>query len=231
MLLSTLGCGNPNLTSLADRGGQRSPDGSAQAGRSISSEDGHRDDAHIRRIRATVGADQRRSTLRRLSGCQRVFRPRPGRPWVDQARFGPSLRRGSLVLAVYHELGDKVHSLDDLTKPEVKKIALANPATAPYGKAGKQALERAGFVGRARAEDRRGRVGTAGPDLRAKGRRRGRPGRPGDRRRPRDPGPSRSTRNCTTPSSRHSGSWRPPHGPRTPSNSRGSSWTRRDRAS
>jgi len=53
--------------------------------------------------------------------------------------------RGSLVLAVYHELGGKVHSLNDLTNPEVKKIALANPATAPYGKAGKQALERLGL--------------------------------------------------------------------------------------
>ena len=53
--------------------------------------------------------------------------------------------RGSLVLAVYHTLGEQVRSLNDLTIPEVKKIALANPATAPYGKAGKQALERAGL--------------------------------------------------------------------------------------
>jgi molybdate transport system substrate-binding protein len=53
--------------------------------------------------------------------------------------------RGSLVLAVYHELGDRVRGLADLAKPEVKKIAIANPATAPYGKAGKQALERAGL--------------------------------------------------------------------------------------
>ena len=53
--------------------------------------------------------------------------------------------RGSLILAVYGELGDAVRSLTDLTRPEVKKIALANPATAPYGKAGKQALERAGL--------------------------------------------------------------------------------------
>jgi molybdate transport system substrate-binding protein len=53
--------------------------------------------------------------------------------------------RGSLVLVVYHELGDKVHSLDDLSKSEIKKIALANPTVAPYGKAGKQALERAGL--------------------------------------------------------------------------------------
>jgi molybdate transport system substrate-binding protein len=56
-----------------------------------------------------------------------------------------SYARGSLVLAVYRELGDQVGTLTDLTKPEVRKIALANPATAPYGKAGKQALERAGL--------------------------------------------------------------------------------------
>jgi molybdate transport system substrate-binding protein len=53
--------------------------------------------------------------------------------------------RGTLILAVYHESGDTVRSLADLNKPEVKKIALANPATAPYGMAGKQALERAGL--------------------------------------------------------------------------------------
>jgi molybdate transport system substrate-binding protein len=56
-----------------------------------------------------------------------------------------SYARGSLVLAVYRELGDRIGSLDDLAKPEVKKIALANPETAPYGKGGKQALERAGL--------------------------------------------------------------------------------------
>lgn len=50
---------------------------------------------------------------------------------------------GSLVLAVYPELADSIRSIADLSRPEVKKIALANPATAPYGAAGKQALERA----------------------------------------------------------------------------------------
>ena len=59
-----------------------------------------------------------------------------------------SYARGSLVLAVYHEQGDQVRSLADLTQPELKKIALANPETAPYGKAGKQALERAGLWAR-----------------------------------------------------------------------------------
>jgi molybdate transport system substrate-binding protein len=51
--------------------------------------------------------------------------------------------RGSLVLVVNRQLGDEVQTLDDLTRPAVKKIALANPATAPYGKAGKQALQNA----------------------------------------------------------------------------------------
>jgi molybdate transport system substrate-binding protein len=51
--------------------------------------------------------------------------------------------RGSLVLAVYRDLRAEVSTLKDLTKPAVKKIALANPAFAPYGKAAKQALERA----------------------------------------------------------------------------------------
>jgi molybdate transport system substrate-binding protein len=53
--------------------------------------------------------------------------------------------RGSLTLAIFAQLGTDVRSLADLAKPEVTKIALANPATAPYGKAGKQALERAGL--------------------------------------------------------------------------------------
>jgi molybdate transport system substrate-binding protein len=53
--------------------------------------------------------------------------------------------RGSLVLAVYGEMDGRVGSVNDLIKPEVKKIALANPETAPYGRAGKQALKRAGL--------------------------------------------------------------------------------------
>jgi molybdate transport system substrate-binding protein len=53
--------------------------------------------------------------------------------------------RGSLVLAVYRSVDDKVQSLADLKRDEVKKIALADPAVAPYGKAGKQALQNAGL--------------------------------------------------------------------------------------
>lgn len=50
---------------------------------------------------------------------------------------------GTLVLAVHRESGASVQTLADLARPEVKKIALANPAFAPYGAAAKQALERA----------------------------------------------------------------------------------------
>jgi molybdate transport system substrate-binding protein len=39
-----------------------------------------------------------------------------------------------------------VSGLPDLTKPEVKHIAIANPELAPYGFAAKQALERAGLT-------------------------------------------------------------------------------------
>ncbi len=53
--------------------------------------------------------------------------------------------RGSLVLAVYRGVGTDVKNLKDLAQPAVKKVALANPAFAPYGKAAKQALERAGM--------------------------------------------------------------------------------------
>ena len=56
-----------------------------------------------------------------------------------------SYARGSLVLAVREGQGPTIHSLDDLARPEVKRIALANPAFAPYGQAGKQALMRAGL--------------------------------------------------------------------------------------
>jgi molybdate transport system substrate-binding protein len=66
---------------------------------------------------------------------QGLIKPDSARPYA----------RGSLVLAVSDELEAKVQSLEDLTKPEVKQIALANPATAPYGKAGKEALQHAGL--------------------------------------------------------------------------------------
>ena len=53
--------------------------------------------------------------------------------------------RGELAMAVNKIWGVKLWSLQDLTRPEVKKIAIANPETAPYGMAAKQALRRAGL--------------------------------------------------------------------------------------
>jgi molybdate transport system substrate-binding protein len=53
--------------------------------------------------------------------------------------------RGTLVLAVHPGSAEAVGGLPDLAKPEVKKVAIANPSTAPYGAAAKQALERSGL--------------------------------------------------------------------------------------
>lgn len=53
--------------------------------------------------------------------------------------------RGSLVLVVHEASGAGIDRLSDLTKPTVKKLAIANPALAPYGAAAKQALEKAGL--------------------------------------------------------------------------------------
>ncbi|HEU5115494.1 MAG TPA: molybdate ABC transporter substrate-binding protein, partial [Isosphaeraceae bacterium] len=53
--------------------------------------------------------------------------------------------RGSLVLAVHEDVGKWFTSLDDLRKPAIKKVAIANPEFAPYGLAARQALESAGL--------------------------------------------------------------------------------------
>jgi molybdate transport system substrate-binding protein len=75
------------------------------------------------------------------------------RKFVDDLAAGGFIRpdsvkayaRGTLVLAVHREAGAAIETLADLKEGKVKKIALANPAFAPYGAAGKQALERAGL--------------------------------------------------------------------------------------
>ena len=61
---------------------------------------------------------------------------------VDPGSVQP-YARGSLVLAVNKLSAIKVANLNDLTKPEIRKIAIANPDTAPYGMAAKQALQKA----------------------------------------------------------------------------------------
>lgn len=60
----------------------------------------------------------------------------------------PSIRPyaiGALVLAVNREVREPVDSLTDLTRPALKKVAIANPDLAPYGAAAKRALTRAGL--------------------------------------------------------------------------------------
>ncbi len=47
--------------------------------------------------------------------------------------------RGRLALA-WPRAGAKLRGLEDLARPEVKRVAIANPETAPYGMAAKQAL-------------------------------------------------------------------------------------------
>jgi molybdate transport system substrate-binding protein len=54
--------------------------------------------------------------------------------------------QGLLVLVVNRQSGVAVSRLLDLTKPEVKHVAIANPDLAPYGLAAKQALERSGLA-------------------------------------------------------------------------------------
>ena len=53
--------------------------------------------------------------------------------------------RGRIGLATLKGNLYNVKDLNDLTVPEIKKIAIANPEHAPYGLAAKQALEKAGL--------------------------------------------------------------------------------------
>jgi molybdate transport system substrate-binding protein len=72
--------------------------------------------------------------------------------YINQLREGnfilPSTQqiygRGRIVLAVNRREGVKIERLDGLLDPAVKRIAIANPAHAPYGTAAKEALISAG---------------------------------------------------------------------------------------
>jgi molybdate transport system substrate-binding protein len=63
---------------------------------------------------------------------------------IDPSSVRP-YARGSLVLCLHRAAGDQVRGLADLSRPEIKRIAIANPEYAPYGLAARQALERAGL--------------------------------------------------------------------------------------
>ena len=53
--------------------------------------------------------------------------------------------RGRIVLWTPKETTLRIENLNDLTKPEVKRIAIANPDHAPYGMAAREALQSAGI--------------------------------------------------------------------------------------
>ncbi len=53
--------------------------------------------------------------------------------------------KGALVLVVGRSTKAKVKSLEDLLHSDIKSIAIANPKTAPYGAAARQALEKSGL--------------------------------------------------------------------------------------
>ena len=99
-------------------------------------------------------------------------------------------------------------SWTDLTKPEVKTIALANPATAPYGAAASRRSSERGSGRRSSPGSSRPRSVRQALAVRRDGQRRGRARRAG--RRPEKPrsASSPSTRRSTTRSSRRWGSWR-----------------------
>lgn len=60
--------------------------------------------------------------------------------------------QGRIVLAVAKQSGFTVAKLEDLLRPEVRRVAIANPAHAPYGKAAQEALETAGLWERLRSK-------------------------------------------------------------------------------
>ena len=53
--------------------------------------------------------------------------------------------QGRIVLATAKHTGLKLTDLKDLLRAEVRRIAIANPGHAPYGKAAQEALEHAGL--------------------------------------------------------------------------------------
>ncbi len=60
--------------------------------------------------------------------------------------------QGRIVLAASRKAGVAVRDLADLAKAEVRRVAIANPAHAPYGRAAQEALEAAGLWARLRSK-------------------------------------------------------------------------------
>ena len=54
--------------------------------------------------------------------------------------------QGRIVLATARSAGTKLTDLRQLAEPRVRRVAIANPLHAPYGKAAEEALQRAGVL-------------------------------------------------------------------------------------
>lgn len=66
---------------------------------------------------------------------------------IDEATV-KNYAKGNLVLVASKEAKIQVKYLNQLTSEQIKIIAIANPETAPYGKAAKEALINAGLWGK-----------------------------------------------------------------------------------
>jgi molybdate transport system substrate-binding protein len=78
--------------------------------------------------------------VRRLAGSGAIL-PGTVRPYAV----------GPMILAFPVSADPRLSGLDALRDPEIRSIALANPDHAPYGRAGRQALERSGLWGEVEA--------------------------------------------------------------------------------
>jgi len=72
--------------------------------------------------------------------------------YVDRLIAGGTLTRGSRVIyargrlaLAWPKYGAALFRLEDLLRPEVRRIAIANPETAPYGRAAREALRSSGL--------------------------------------------------------------------------------------
>jgi molybdate transport system substrate-binding protein len=60
--------------------------------------------------------------------------------------------RGRITLWLPKDSNLQVDRIEDLTRPEVKRVAIANPEHAPYGKAAREAFEKTGIWERVRTK-------------------------------------------------------------------------------